>query len=367
MTATPGANWTEGLREPLASAARGGRWCRIEEHRGGGWILLSDEGAGDVDWWHLPSDGTADSLKPLDPLDDHRLPELGRFVRDSLRRSDTVTLLAWRVGSRAIFRVENDAGPHMVKLYRKDRDVLRRWLHLGEHSHPRWSVPTIDEWDPKRRMLRLQFCPGESLNHRWLSGRATEEESDAVASVLEWLASAPLPDDFPAHPIEEEIRILSERLPVFERTLAEPSSRAAPLVARVTTALRALPEVAPVFSHRDFHDKQLLIDGDRGTLIDLDLAAAAHPALDVGNILAHLQLRALKGAAIDWASVARPIATRAKESRSIDDSLPVWTAGTLLRLALIYARRFRQPGVIESLFDATEAALDRSGEWKDIL
>ena len=87
----------------------------------------------------------------------------------------------------------------------------------------------------------------------------------------------------------------------------------------------------------------------------------------MGNILAHLQLRALKGAAIDWASVAAPIAERARATRTIDDSLPIWTASTLLRLALIYARRFRRPGVIESLFDATEAALERSGDWKDIL
>ena len=50
--------WTDSLIEPLASVARDGRWTRIEESREGGWILLSDEGAGDVDWWHLPEDAT---------------------------------------------------------------------------------------------------------------------------------------------------------------------------------------------------------------------------------------------------------------------------------------------------------------------
>ncbi|MGA1781458.1 MAG: phosphotransferase, partial [Planctomycetota bacterium] len=123
----------------------------------------------------------------------------------------------------------------------------------------------------------------------------------------------------------------------------------------------------PVLCHRDFHDKQILIDGDRGTLIDMDLAAAGHPALDVGNILAHLRLRELKGAELRWQEVASPIAVHATRDRGIEDSLPIWTASTLLRLALIYARRFRRPGLIEALLDSTEAALDRSGEWEGLL
>ncbi len=176
-----------------------------------------------------------------------------------------------------------------------------------------------------------------------------------------------MPDDFPAHPISEEIRVLAERVPVFLRTLENPSPRAEPLFERVRAELEGLPEVEPVLCHRDFHDKQVLIDGDRGTLIDLDLAAAGHPALDVGNILAHLRLRRLKGADLDWRTVARPIAERAKVDRGIDDSLRAWTASTLLRLALFYARRYRKPGVIDALLDSTEAALEGTGEWEGIL
>ena len=370
MTATPGANWTEGLREPLASAARGGRWCRIEEHRGGGWILLSDEGAGDVDWWHLPEptdEEPTPAMTPLDPLADARLPELGRTVSEALRRSDTLELLAWRVGSRAIFRLHDADGPRMVKVYRKDRDVLRRWKLLRERPHDEWQVPRVLDWDKKRKRLEIEFCRGTSLNTKWLAGTADPEDGARVARLLAWLAETEMPDDFPAHPLDEEIRVLAERVPVFERTLAEPSPRAQPLFDRVVAELRALPEVAPVLCHRDFHDKQVLIDGDRGTLIDLDLAAAGHPALDVGNIIAHLRLRELKGAKLDWRTVALPIAEHAKEARGIADSLPAWTASTLLRLALIYARRFRRPGVIDALLDSTENALEGKGEWEGIL
>ncbi len=358
-------SWTEGLKEPLKCATRGGRWVRIEEHRGGGWILLSDEGAGDVDWWHLPEENG--TLTPLDPLDDARLPELRRTVTEALRRSDKIELLAWRVGSRAIFRFDGDGGPRMAKVYRKDRDVLRRWELLANTDSDEWSVPRVLDWKPKRKRLEIEFCAGTSLNARWLGGSADPEDGARVARLLAWLQETPMPADFPAHPISEEIRVLSERVPVFYRTLENPSPRATPLFERVRAELEALPEVEPVLCHRDFHDKQVLIDGDRGTLIDLDLAAAGHPALDVGNILAHLRLRQLKGADLNWAVVARPIAERAKLDRGIEDSLRAWTASTLMRLALIYARRYRKPGLIDALLDSTEAALDGTGEWEGIL
>jgi len=366
----PGPSWTEELTEPLRSAARGGRWCRIEEHRAGGWILLSDRGAGDVDWWHLPSDsGDADAppLAPLDPLEDARLPELARTVSEALRMSASLELLAWRVGSRAIFRLVEEGTTRMVKVYRKDRDILRRWEILPAEPGAPWRVPRVLAWDPRRKRLEIEFCPGTSLNASWLAGDTDPRHGERVAALLGWLAATDLPPDFPSHPVEEEIRVLSERVPVFDRTLRSPSPRVGPLFDRVVEALRGLPEVPPVLCHRDFHDKQILIDGDRGTLIDMDLAAAGHPALDVGNILAHLRLRELKGAELRWQEVASPIAVHATRDRGIEDSLPIWTASTLLRLALIYARRFRRPGLIEALLDSTEAALDRSGEWEGLL
>ena len=357
--------WTDTLVEPIRSATAAGRWVRIEEARQGGWILLSDLGPGDVDWWHLPTEGS--DLASLDPLGDDRLPELHRTVVEALRRGDRLELLAWRVGSRAILRLDRDDETRMVKVYRKDRQVLPRWELLTRRPDPQWRVPRVFDWKPKRRRLEIEFCPGTSLNRRWLTGAGRPEDGDRVADLLRWLAETELPEDFPVHPIEEEIRVLEERVPVFLRTLRDPSPRAVPLAERVVAALRGLPEVAPVLCHRDFHDKQVLLDGDRGTLIDLDLAAAAHPALDVGNIIAHLRLRALKGAELPWAEIAAPIAARARSDRGLDESLGVWTASTLMRLALIYARRFRRPGLIESLLDSTEAALEGDGEWQGIL
>jgi aminoglycoside phosphotransferase (APT) family kinase protein len=49
-----------------------------------------------------------------------------------------------------------------------------------------------------------------------------------------------------------------------------------------------MPAADPRGIHRDFHPGQVLIDGERLYLLDLDLYAAGDPALDVGNFLAHV-------------------------------------------------------------------------------
>jgi thiamine kinase-like enzyme len=51
---------------------------------------------------------------------------------------------------------------------------------------------------------------------------------------------------------------------------------------------------AKVYAHRDYFDKQILYSHNRTTLLDYDNAAAADPALDVGNFLAHMSLRSLQ-------------------------------------------------------------------------
>jgi len=155
---------------------------------------------------------------------------------------------------------------------------------------------------------------------------------------------------------------LRRRLETFERTLRNPPTRARTLVENVA---RRLEEVdGPVVPcHRDLHDKQLLLNGTRGYLIDLDLAAEGPAALDPANIVGHIHLRWLKGARLPWDEIAGRIVEQARRDRPVGDSFPVWTASTLTRLALIYARRRRGPELLDRLMDAAEAALEARGCW----
>lgn len=50
-----------------------------------------------------------------------------------------------------------------------------------------------------------------------------------------------------------------------------------------------------VLAHRDLHEGQLLWDGTDLSVLDLDTAARAEAALDLGNLLCHVELMALRG------------------------------------------------------------------------
>jgi aminoglycoside phosphotransferase (APT) family kinase protein len=56
----------------------------------------------------------------------------------------------------------------------------------------------------------------------------------------------------------------------------------------------ALLDARPATLHRDFYPEQLLVDGNRLYLLDLDLCALGDPELDIGNFVAHLREYALR-------------------------------------------------------------------------
>ena len=94
--------------------------------------------------------------------------------------------------------------------------------------------------------------------------------------------------------------------------------------------------------HRDFHDKQVVVDdhGEVGVL-DFDLMAVGAPMLDLANFLVHLDLRALQGLVAD----ASPLRTAMLEGYQPTDTqlrqLSRREQATWERLAAVYA--FRPP------------------------
>jgi len=359
--------WIDALSQTFAASGPWAACRRVEASHHGGWLLMAADAKPETGWLRVPADGG--EPEPVNPLDDDGLSHMGRRVKSWRLRGYRVQMLAWRVGRRAVFRVTTPRGSRIFKFFRKDRDTHARWTALGNSPDGRWRVPRVHDWKPSVRMIALQDCPGQTLNARWLGGRAHIDDGQRLASILEWLHAARIPIGFPSYGVEDEVRLLERRLASFERTLACPPERARHVASRVIRVLQDSPAAPPTFCHRDFYDKQVLLDddGDGGYVIDFDLAAAGPPALDPGNMLAHLRLRALKGVILPWTDIARTIARGAVVDRDIADSLYRWTASALMRLTLIYARRRRSPDLLERLLDTTEAALGRQGEWRGLL
>jgi aminoglycoside phosphotransferase (APT) family kinase protein len=92
------------------------------------------------------------------------------------------------------------------------------------------------------------------------------------------------------HTADDELRILRARLAEVAGLRPEWTARLDALADACTALLASLPPAAARPAHRDFHPGQLLVCGPPAAvhLIDLDLYAAADPALDAGNFLAHV-------------------------------------------------------------------------------
>ncbi|RUA08937.1 MAG: hypothetical protein DSY81_07460 [Bacillota bacterium] len=360
-------NWTAKLIDPIAKGLKPEfTWLRVEEARSGGWYCLSGKKSDPVvNWHHLEEDGT---LKKLEAMSDKRLPVMASACSRWISSGYSVQLMAWRVGSRAIFKLRRNHVSCYAKIFRKDRQILERWKHFsGQIPGDLPSVPQIIEWNEKDKILITDERPGFSLHHLWSTGVWMPTHLEVLRSVLELLGSSPAPESLPCHQVADEISILGTRLEVFQRILKRPHAEAEPLVRSTIERLLELDEVEMSLAHRDLHDKQMVVSTSGISLIDLDLLARADPALDRGNIIAHCRLRALQGLPVPWKKVASSIAADSRLRKISPAHLQAWTGASLCRLALIYSRRTRFDGFIKKLFSSLEQLQDSRGEWEGLL
>ncbi|WP_237205037.1 phosphotransferase [Rothia nasimurium] len=117
------------------------------------------------------------------------------------------------------------------------------------------------------------------------------------------------------------------------------------LLLHIDRLLSELTSDAPddnyVLVHRDLHDKQLLWNGSSLALIDLDTAAYGEAALDLGNLLAHLELRAVQGIyQPDFShSISQLLETLASEAGISPQRLDLYRQVARARIACVYSFR----------------------------
>jgi glycosyltransferase involved in cell wall biosynthesis/aminoglycoside phosphotransferase (APT) family kinase protein len=188
---------------------------------------------------------------------------------------------------RRTLRASGSRRTAIVKLYESDRaPVVAARLAALAAGPPEPEVPRVLHLDPGRRMLVLSEVDGDPLRTSILGG-----DLPACARVGRALATwhrawrnthsrAFRPQTF-----EDEKRIL----------LAQAADVPPAISAAVRAALPALERTwtCTTVIHRDLYEEQILL-GDRVGLIDLDDAALGPPELDVGNLLAHIELLKLR-------------------------------------------------------------------------
>lgn len=147
---------------------------------------------------------------------------------------------------------------------------------------------------PELRMWLQRLAPGVPTT-TLLAGPGGPALGARIAEAAWALHQSCLPLDR-QHSVADELRILHERLARVAERCPAWGARIAQVLAGCEAVAATLQDrtalAAPI--HRDFYPDQLLVDRSRLTLLDLDLACLGDPALDIGNLVAHLTEQALR-------------------------------------------------------------------------
>jgi hypothetical protein len=266
-----------------------------------------------------------------------------------LDRASTIDLVAHRLGKRAVLRIVGGNGTHYARL----RPVTSG---SGQAAYDRhlslWSVldgkdgltvPRPLRFDPDLGLALYDALPGSTPVFRGLPGfRATRDVMRAI------LTLQALTIDADEHRASDELAILNawfdrtaEVFPDLAEQLHDP-------LARLSDEMLSLPPLPPVPCHRDLHEGQILLHQGGVGLLDFDTLRLGDPALDIGNLQAHLLLAGFQGGTSPWAFVnAMDLAVPKLSLRRIG----IWRRAALLRLAMIYAFTSTPHMVIQRLIN----------------
>ncbi|PSB05116.1 phosphotransferase family protein [Merismopedia glauca] len=157
---------------------------------------------------------------------------------------------------------------------------------FGDRSSDGISVPEVLGAIPRWEMWLQTKIPG-SVATDLLAG------ADGVALAIKIAESAHklhqggfVPHR--CHTMTDELKILRDRLPKVGQVYPNWAKRIAVILDKCDRLGAKTPEFEPCGIHRDFYGDQVIVNGDRLYLIDLDLYCLGNPALDIGNFIAHI-------------------------------------------------------------------------------
>lgn len=322
------------------------------------WEVLHPRPGGTWTGWRRTEHGTiAGSFEPVTATfqdrtsgDDAALPGLAVWAGRG-------ELLSHRPGRRAVVRMEDADGPWFVKLVRPRRAVAlldRHWCmaELAERQRDRVPPsPAVMHADPASGVVALSCLPGRSF-HELLVGDQVADRLAAIRSVAGALGGL------------GEVDVSDVGLPAAADG-GDPGSWLELIAThlpgawvehhRVHATLPPAPGPSVVLGlvHGDLHDRNVLLDGDHVGWIDLDGLGAGDPAIDVGNLAAHVLLRALQRG--DAPEVGRGEASVLLDASGAGVRARAWGARTLFRLACLYRFRRRWTHLPPVLLDEAAA------------
>jgi hypothetical protein len=170
------------------------------------------------------------------------------------------------------------------------------------------------------------------------------------------------------HTMADELRILQERLSVVAQQVPRWANRLKLLLGACERLGATVPESVPRGIHRDFYPDQVIVDGSRLYLVDLDLYCAGDPSLDIGNFLGHVKEQGLRTLGHADALLDREAAFEERfvelAGEAARPSVRAYTTLTLARHISLSRQLAGRGHCTESLLELCEARLETVSETR---
>lgn len=277
---------------------------------------------------------------------DRKLPAVARLAAEP-----GAVLVVHRPERRAVVRRPGASYAKVVQSHRAG-DVLaadRAARHTGAVR-----LAELLGADLAAGVLEWAELPGRSV-HDLLADpdvpvAAVAAAGAATGRAVAALHRAPAPPGLRAHRPEDELAAAARWV--------QPARSLARAPAGVDDALHTAARLLagrpgpPAVVHRDLHDKQVLVEGDEAGLLDVDTLAVGEAAVDVANLLVHLELRTCLGLAPERATAFATAFLDAYDPAPVVTArVPAYAAAIRARLACVHSFRPHEAGAAARLVD----------------
>jgi len=327
---------------------------RGKDHR----LSLELRSRGTLRAGYADPDGT---VTLLDPDADPALPSLARVARHG-------QLVAHRPGRRAVVRL--DSGRGYAKVVRPGRaDELRRAHAKGRGFAAGFAIPNLAPPSfPTEDVVCFQALPGRPLSQLGEDAAVSDAVWESAWSSWErgWITAmtSPVADTLPVHDADDEKLIV--------RTWARHAAAQLGGDDRILHAAQQIVDRlwvaggASALAHRDLHDGQMIWDAEGGMgLIDLDTCVRADPALDLGNLAAHVDFAVRQHRwSAERGRTARSAIVRTATALGVDAArLSAWQLAAQFRVSCVNVLRPRWRNAARAeLMRITEERIDDACE-----
>jgi hypothetical protein len=231
---------------------------------------------------------------------------------------------------------------------------------FGHDSPDGVCVPEPVGLIPEFHMWLQRKVPGTAAT-RLLPEPGGAALARRIAEAAHKLHRAGIPPSRRPHTMADELRILHERLPLVARMEPRWAKRLGRILDACDRLGGTVPEPEPRGIHRDFYQDQVLVDGPRLYLLDLDLYCEGDPGLDIGNFIGHLTEWSLRAtgtpdafAEQEEALEERFVELSGEESRAAVQAYATLTLARHIHLSTLFPER--RP-FTESLLELCEERL----------